>query len=283
MNELLKRLLTGILFVTVMIGGVIWNEYSFMLLFSTLTILSINEYYNIISDKLNASEDWKTLYKFMNTIFGVIIFAIVFLVSSGKIPLIFLTLIAVFPLTWFIVEMYHESDTPFTNVSYNSMALFYIAVPFASTSFLVFKKGGDEYEFKFLMAILFFAWANDSWAYLIGKFLGKHKLFPRISPKKTWEGFFGGATAALAFAFLVNWLFVQLSLPDIGIVHYLSLSAITIVMSTYGDLTESMIKRNLNIKDSGQALPGHGGFLDRFDGLIFSIPACSMYIISTGI
>ena len=283
MNELLKRLLTGILFVTVMIGGVIWNEYSFMLLFSTLTILSINEYYNIISDKLNASEDWKTLSKFMNTIFGVIIFAIVFLVSSGKIPLIFLTLIAVFPLSWFIVEMYHESDTPFTNVSYNSMALLYIAVPFASTSFLVFKKGGDEYEFKFLLAILFFAWANDSWAYLIGKFFGKHKLFPRISPKKTWEGFFGGATAALAFAFLVNWLFVQLNLPDIGIVHYLSLSAITIVMSTYGDLTESMIKRNLNIKDSGQALPGHGGFLDRFDGLIFSIPACSMYIISTGI
>lgn len=283
MNELLKRLLTGILFVTVMIGGVIWNEYSFMLLFSTLTILSINEYYNIISDKLNASEDWKTLYKFMNTIFGVIIFAIVFLVSSGKIPLIFLTLIAAFPLTWFIVEMYHESDTPFTNVSYNSMALFYIAVPFASTSFLVFKKGGDEYEFKFLLAILFFAWANDSWAYLIGKFFGKHKLFPRISPKKTWEGFVGGALAALAFAFLVNWLFVELSLPDIGIVHYLSLSAITIVMSTYGDLTESMIKRNLNIKDSGQALPGHGGFLDRFDGLIFSIPACSMYIITTGI
>lgn len=283
MNELLKRLLTGILFVTVMIGGVIWNEYSFMLLFSTLTILSINEYYNIISDKLNASEDWKTLYKFMNTIFGVIIFAIVFLVSSGKIPLIFLTLIAAFPLTWFIVEMYHESDTPFTNVSYNSMALFYIAVPFASTSFLVFKKGGDEYEFKFLLAILFFAWANDSWAYLIGKFFGKHKLFPRISPKKTWEGFVGGAVAALAFAFLVNWLFVELSLPDIGIVHYLSLSAITIVMSTYGDLTESMIKRNLNIKDSGQALPGHGGFLDRFDGLIFSIPACSMYIITTGI
>lgn len=283
MNELLKRLLTGILFAIVMIGGVIWNEYSYMLLFSTITILSINEYYNIISDKLNASEDWKTLYKFMNTIFGVIIFAIVFLVSSGKIPLIFLTLIAVFPLSWFIVEMYHESDTPFTNVCYNSMALLYIAVPFASTSFLVFKKGGDEYEFKFLLAILFFAWANDSWAYLIGKFFGKHKLFPRISPKKTWEGFFGGATAALAFAFLVNWLFVQLNLPDIGIVHYLSLSAITIVMSTYGDLTESMIKRNLNIKDSGQALPGHGGFLDRFDGLIFSIPACSMYIISTGI
>lgn len=283
MNELPKRILTGILFVIVMIGGVVWNEYSYMLLFSLITILAINEYYNIISDKLNAAEDWKTLYKFVNTIFGVIVFAIVFLVSSGKIPLIFLSLVAAFPLSWFVIEMYHESDSPFTNVSYNSMALFYIGVPFASTSFLVFKKGGDEYDFTFLLAILLFAWANDSWAYLIGRLFGKHKLFPRISPKKTWEGFAGGAVVAMAFAFLVNWLFPLLYLTEIGVVHYLAMAAITVVMSTYGDLTESMIKRNLNIKDSGQALPGHGGFLDRFDGLIFSIPACSLYIIVTGI
>lgn len=283
MNELLQRLLTGILFVIIMIGGVVWNEYSYMLLFSLITILAINEYYNIISDKLNAAEDWKTLYKFVNTIFGVIVFAIVFLVSSGKIPLIYLSLVAAFPLSWFVIEMYHESDSPFTNVSYNSMALFYIGVPFASTSFLVFKKGGDEYDFTFLLAILLFAWANDSWAYLVGKFFGKHKLFPRISPKKTWEGFAGGAVVSLAFAFLVHWIFPQLYLTEIGVVHYLAMAAITVVMSTYGDLTESMIKRNLNIKDSGQALPGHGGFLDRFDGLIFSIPACSLYIIVTGI
>jgi phosphatidate cytidylyltransferase len=283
MNELLQRLITGIFFVIILIGSVVWNEFSYMLLFSLITILCIGEYYNIIQDKLFAGEEWRTLYKFVNTSFGVFIFAIVFLVSSGKIPLVYLSLISVFPLSWFIIEMYHESEAPFTNVSYNSMALFYIAIPFASTSFLVFKKGGDEYDFKYLLAILFFAWANDSWAYLIGKFFGKHKLFPRISPKKTWQGFFGGATAALAFAFLVNWLFPQFGMPEIGLGHYLAMAAITVVMSTYGDLAESMIKRNLNIKDSGQALPGHGGFLDRFDGLIFAIPACSLYIIVTGI
>jgi phosphatidate cytidylyltransferase len=283
MNELTQRLITGIFFVIILIGGVIWNEYSFMLLFSMITILSINEYYSIIADKINAGEDWKILYKFISTIFGVIIFAIVFLVSSGKIPLIYLSLMAAFPLSWFVIEMYHKCDTPFTNVCYNSMALFYIAIPFASTSFLVFKKGGDDYDFKYLLAILFFAWANDSWAYLIGKFFGKHKLFSRISPKKTWEGFAGGATATMLFAFLVYRIFPEFNLPEIPLVHYLFLAAITVVMSTYGDLTESMIKRNLNIKDSGHALPGHGGFLDRFDGLIFAIPACSLYIIATGI
>lgn len=283
MNELTQRLITGIFFVAVLIGGVIWNEYSFMLLFGMITILSVNEYYTIIADKLNAGEDWKILYKFINTIFGVVIFAIVFLVSSGKIPLIFLTLIAAFPLSWFVIEMYHETDTPFTNVCYNSMALFYIVIPFASTSFLVFKKGGDDYEFKYLLAILFFAWANDSWAYLIGKYFGKHKLFPRISPKKTWQGFFGGATAALVFAWLVYRFFPEFNLPEVSLVHYIALAIITVVMSTYGDLAESMIKRNFKIKDSGHSLPGHGGFLDRFDGLIFATPACSLYIIATGI
>lgn len=283
MNELVQRIITGIIFVVVLIGGVVWNEYSFMLLFSLITILSINEYYNIISDKLNAGEDWKTLYKFVGTIIGTLIFAIIFLVSSSKIPLIYLTLVAAFPLAWFVIEMYHESSSPFTNVCYNSMALFYIAIPFSSASFLVFKQGGDVYDFKFLLAILFFAWANDSWAYLIGRFFGKHKLFERISPKKTWEGFAGGAVAALVFSFLIYFTYSYYGISDISLYHYVAMAGITVITSTYGDLAESMIKRNLNIKDSGQTLPGHGGLLDRFDGLIFAIPACSLYIIATGL
>lgn len=283
MSELSKRISTGIVFVIVLIGCIVWNEYSFMLLFSLLTILSINEYYNIVRDKLVANYEWQTLYKFLSTIFGVIVFAIVFLVSSGKIPLIYLSLVAAFPLCWFVIEMYHISEAPFVNVCINSMALFYIAMPFGSASFVVFQHGGDNYEFKYLLAVLIFAWANDSWAYLIGKNFGKHKLFERISPKKTWEGLFGGAIASMVFSVIMYYSYNYYNVNDVGYIHYFTLSFITIITSTYGDLAESMIKRNFNIKDTGHTLPGHGGLLDRFDGLIFTIPSCALYIIATGI
>jgi phosphatidate cytidylyltransferase len=125
---------------------------------------------------------------------------------------------------------------------------------------------------------MMFAWSNDSFAYLAGRFFGKHKLFERISPKKTWEGFFGGVVGSIFFAYILSILFPMWTGYDVSFLTYAILAVITSITSTYGDLAESMIKRNLQIKDTGTALPGHGGFLDRFDGLIFSLPACTLYL-----
>jgi phosphatidate cytidylyltransferase len=125
---------------------------------------------------------------------------------------------------------------------------------------------------------MMFAWSNDSFAYLAGRFFGKHKLFERISPKKTWEGFFGGVAGSIFFAYILSILFPMWTGYDVSFLTYAILAVITSITSTYGDLAESMIKRNLQIKDTGTALPGHGGFLDRFDGLIFSLPACTLYL-----
>jgi phosphatidate cytidylyltransferase len=156
------------------------------------------------------------------------------------------------------------------------MAIFYLAVPLSSASLLAFHSG--EYSWNYLLAIMLFAWSNDSFAYLFGRFLGKHKLFERISPKKTWEGFFGGMAGSILFAYLVYILFPAWTGHHVSLYTYVVLAILTTITSTYGDLAESMIKRNLQIKDSGTALPGHGGFLDRFDGLIFSLPACTLYL-----
>jgi len=276
MGDITTRVITGIFFLIVMIGGVIWNEYSFLVLFSLLIVLCISEYHNIIHDLLASSEKWKMTYKLINTIFSVLIFGIVFLVASKKITLISLSLICGFPLTWLVIEMYTKSERPFYNVCLNSMAIFYLAIPLSSASLLAFYAG--EYSWHYLLAIMVFAWSNDSFAYLFGRFFGKHKLFERISPKKTWEGFFGGMAGVVLFAYIVYLLFPVWTGYKVEMITYIILAVITSVTSTYGDLAESMIKRNLQIKDSGSALPGHGGFLDRFDGLIFSLPACALYL-----
>lgn len=276
MSDITTRIITGIFFVIVMIGGVVLSEYSFLILFSLLVILCINEYHGIIHNLLTSSSKWKSMYKILNTIFSVIIFGIVFMVASKKIPLISLSLVCGFPLTWLVVEMYTKSDKPFYNVCLNSMGIFYLAIPLSSASLLAFHAG--EYSWHYLLAIMIFAWSNDSFAYLFGRLLGKHKLFERISPKKTWEGFIGGILGTVLFAYIIFLLFPKWTGYSVDLTIYVILAVITSITSTYGDLAESMIKRNLRIKDTGTALPGHGGFLDRFDGLIFSLPACTLYL-----
>jgi len=276
MSDILTRITTGIFFLIIMIGGVVLSEYSFLILFSLLVVLCINEYHGIIHNLLTSTEKWKSTYKLINTVFSVLIFGIVFLVASNKIPLISLSLVCGFPLTWLVIEMYTKSERPFYNVCLNSMGIFYLAIPLSSASLLAFH--AQEYSWHYLLAIMLFAWSNDSFAYLFGRYLGKHKLFERISPKKTWEGFFGGMAGAVLFAYIVYLLFPRWTGYQVALPIYVILAIITSITSTYGDLAESMIKRNLQIKDTGTALPGHGGFLDRFDGLIFSLPAATLYL-----
>lgn len=276
MNDITTRVVTGIFFLIVMIGGVVLNEYSFLILFSLLVVLCISEYQGLINELLVSTENWKKTYRIINTVFSVVVFGIVFLVASNTIPLISLSLVCGFPLTWLVIEMYTKSEKPFYNVCLNSMAIFYLAIPLSSASLLAFNQG--EYSWHYLLAIMIFAWSNDSFAYLFGRLFGKHKLFERISPKKTWEGFLGGMLGAVLFAYIISLLFPMWTGYSVSLTTYIILAIITSISSTYGDLVESMIKRNLKIKDSGSALPGHGGFLDRFDGLIFSLPACTLYI-----
>jgi len=151
---------------------------------------------------------------------------------------------------------------------YNMGALTYLSISFSAATFLVFSNGA--YDFKFILGIFFFAWANDSLAYVFGRLFGKTKLAPRRSPKKSVEGSIGGGISALGFGYLA-YILIPLIFPqsgNISLLHWLIIAGITAIMSNYGDLAESMIKRNLNVKDSGTSLPGHGGFLDlRHSGL----------------
>lgn len=183
-------------------------------------------------------------------------------------------LLGVLPLLWLIIELFLKESNPI-NVGLNLLGLKYIAFPISASFFIVYQNG--EYHWQYLLALMIFMWINDAFAYAAGSLFGKHKLFPRISPGKTWEGFSGGLIGTILGSFLIYYYFPHPELHPLK--TYIILAIIATVAGTIGDLIESMFKRYLGIKDSGSVLPGHGGFLDRFDSLLLAIPIAALYIV----
>jgi len=166
----------------------------------------------------------------------------------------------------FFVKLYKkEEDKPFTNIAFTFLGIIYVAGPFALINVSIFIFG--HYNYAIILGYLFLLWASDTGAYFAGKTFGKTKLFERVSPKKSWEGSLGGT----ALAFLIAYLF-SIFFNEIPQWQWFSIAAIIVITGTYGDLVESLLKRSMMIKDSSHSIPGHGGFLDRFDGLLLSSP-----------
>jgi phosphatidate cytidylyltransferase len=173
-------------------------------------------------------------------------------------------IVPMFVFILFIYELYTESENPFANIGWSVIAVFWILVPLLLTNNLYFKYGGP-----FVVALFFLIWVNDSASYFFGSLLGKHPFFKRISPKKTIEGFIAGIIFTLLFAFFF------IKCPELAMfsrIEWLALAVIIIITATFGDLVESLLKRSLSLKDSGSIMPGHGGFLDRFDAYFFTVP-----------
>jgi phosphatidate cytidylyltransferase len=184
------------------------------------------------------------------------------------------------PLMLFL-SLFSGSGSPIVNVSLSFFGILYIAVPFSLWSLTVLKEefvydlgNRIEYTPHYLLGFFFLVWSNDTFAYLVGKPLGRTKLFERISPKKTWEGFIGGVVLTQGVAYILSIYFTELPLRD-----WMVIGAIVSVFGTLGDLVESMFKRSLNVKDSGGILPGHGGILDRFDGVLLASPFVVTYLL----
>jgi phosphatidate cytidylyltransferase len=167
----------------------------------------------------------------------------------------------------FFIKLYKAKDEkPFKNIAYTFLGIIYVALPFALLTVLAFIQN-DTYDPNIVLGCLFLLWASDSGAYFAGTKFGKTKLFERVSPKKSWEGSVGGLIAAMGVAYIISLYYTNYA-PW----QWFSIGFIIVVAGTYGDLVESLFKRSMNIKDSADTIPGHGGFLDRFDGLLLSIP-----------
>jgi len=269
LKKLVTRTITGIVLVIVMLTAIIASQYSYALLFLIILIGGISEYSNLFKDSEVKPN------KGLSYSISVVIFSISFLIAQGTLGTNYL--FCFFPMMLIILaaELYRKKAKPLENMAATIFSVTYLAMPLALIHFLVFPEilPGNNFSPKILIALFSLIWIYDSGAYLVGVSIGKHRLFERISPLKSWEGAIGGTLIAIGAGY-----FISGYIPEIKMIHWIAISVLTVVSSTFGDLSESMLKRYFGIKDSGNILPGHGGVLDRFDSLFFAAPVVVTYL-----
>jgi len=269
LKKLITRTITGIVLVLVMLTAIMASQYSFALLFLIILTASIYEFTNLFKQ----SEVQPN--KFFAYSVSIILFATTFLIAKGIIEIKYFLGLLPFFLMIMAAELYRKKNKVAENIAVTIFSIIYLAIPISLISFLVFPEilTANAYTPKLLIALFSLIWIYDSGAYLVGVSIGKHRLFERISPKKSWEGAIGGTLIAIAASYFISGF-----IPEIKLIHWIAISILTVVSSTFGDLTESMFKRYFGIKDSGNILPGHGGVLDRFDSLFFAAPVIVVYL-----
>lgn len=266
---------TAVFFVIVVLGGLYAGRYSFVLLFGLITALCLWEFYSLVLRRQNRVDMVRLLLGLALGLSPSLVVSLIQLhLVQNPSDFVAISAILFFPLVFlaFIYELYTNSAQPFSNISYLLLGMLYIGVPFAMLDFVAFE--GDYFHANTIFGLLLLTWTNDTGAYLVGSRFGRHHLFPRISPNKTWEGTVGGVVVTLLIAVLLSALFDELRLMD-----WLVLALIVVVFGSFGDLVESMLKRSVAVKDSGSLLPGHGGLLDRFDAFIFLLPYATAYLL----
>jgi phosphatidate cytidylyltransferase len=259
MSNLQQRVLTGILGGIIFIGSIWFNEWSFGVLFLALAILGMLEFYGLVAAKGYSPN------RSLGVLLGSALFLLIFFNQQGLLESRFLLLLPPALLLTLIAELFRKKENPFVNIGLTFLGVLYVAAPFSMLSLVGFMQG--TYSGYVILGMVLLIWASDTGAYVSGKALGRHKLFARISPGKTWEGWLGGTLLSLVVAYVLS-----LYLPELDLVHWLGLAVIISVFGVLGDLSESMLKRSLGVKDSGRLLPGHGGILDRFDSLLMVVP-----------
>lgn len=268
MTNLQQRTIIGLPGVFIIIGILYVSIWGYALLFGGLMVACLWEFYGILKDTGYKPMRW------YGVLFSIFLFGIRFPGPGLGLNPDWLFLIFPALTLAFILKLYDKADDkPFVNVALTFLGILYVAMPFALFNLVFTHLCEKEYSFQIVLGVLLLLWASDTGAYFAGKNFGKTKLFERISPKKTWEGSLGGAIAAG----LTCWLLITL-FHDLPAWQWVCIAIIMVVVGTYGDLVESMFKRSLVIKDSGTALPGHGGFLDRFDGLLVSLPFIAAFL-----
>ena len=289
MNNFIVRTITGIIFVAAIVASFLRAD-AMVLLFSIVTGMTIWEFCGLVNQRERV-----TVNRFICTVAGVyFFFAMTYFCSDlyGGVAKSVVFIPYLVTIVYLLVaELYLKQADPIEDWAYTMLSQMYIALPFSLLNVLAFTatpNGNVAFNTLLPLSVFIFLWVNDTGAYCVGSLLGRHKLFPRISPGKSWEGSVGGAVFVLAAAYGIGWLDNMVALDAenqpwlfrgmLTIPQWLGLGLVVVIFGTWGDLVESLFKRTLGIKDSGSVLPGHGGMLDRFDSSLLAIPAAVIYL-----
>ena len=272
-QNFIVRTITGVLFVAILVTCFFRAE-SMVLLFVLITGLTIWEYGRLVNE-------WDDIQvnRFISTVAGVYLFLAMAGYCMGMTSSTVFIPYLITIIYLIISELFTKAPNPINNWAYTMLSQMYIALPFSTINLLAFQTTGGEQQYNALLplSIFVFLWVNDSGAYCVGSLMGRHKLFPRVSPGKTWEGSVGGGLLVLVAAAVIGWL-TGGETHSLSVPVWMGLGLVVVVFGTLGDLVESLFKRTLGVKDSGNILPGHGGMLDRFDSSLMAIPAAVIYL-----
>ncbi|MBS1683525.1 MAG: phosphatidate cytidylyltransferase [Bacteroidetes bacterium] len=278
MNTFLVRLASGLVVAALFIAGTLYSWMTYGIIVMIAVAGGVYEFYSISAPARHGNTKGRGLSVALAVV--VTLFSVLF----NKRPFIFADIAILLPAVlffFFVRELFTKSENPFQEIGWSILPFIYIVLPVMLLNWLYFDKGP-----LFALSILFLIWFYDSMCYICGSLFGKTKLIERISPKKTVEGLAGGMILGLIFVFFFDKIFaflgakyqMKLPLDTYTNINWLIIGAVTLVFATFGDLVESLLKRSLNIKDSGSIMPGHGGFLDRLDAILVAIPFAVLVI-----
>ena len=279
MNNFIVRTITAVFFVAAIVSCFLKPE-AMIFLFALVTGMTIWEFTGLVNDR-----DGVAVNQMISTVAGVYFFLAMAGYNSGMTPAAVFIPYLLTLIYLLVAELYLKQEDPVHDWAYTMMSQLYIALPFSLLNVLAFQSDaeGIHYVLVIPLSVFVFLWINDAGAYICGSLLGRHKLFPRISPGKSWEGSIGGGLLVILAAILISHLLPSVAslssfhLP-LSTIEYIGLGLTVVVFGTWGDLVESLFKRTLGIKDSGHILPGHGGMLDRFDSTLMAVPAAVVYL-----
>ena len=282
MKNFIVRTITAVFFVAAIVSCFLRPE-AMMFLFALVTGMTIWEFTGLVNER-----DGVTVNQMISTVAGVYFFLAMAGYNSGLTPAAVFIPYLLTLIYLLVSELYLKQEDPVNDWAYTMMSQLYIALPFSLLNVLAFQSDaeGIHYVWAIPLSVFVFLWINDAGAYICGSLLGKHKLFPRISPGKSWEGSIGGGLLVILAAILISHLLSSdtspstLNLPPstLSTLEWMGLGLTVVIFGTWGDLVESLFKRTLGIKDSGHILPGHGGMLDRFDSTLMAVPAAVVYL-----